>query len=314
MSAISYETTVSTSDGSLQPNTTVNPFDMILTRREYIGSVLYYVFLFTAGGLGNVLSLLVALKIISNRRKTADLLIVYLTVTDLLCVVSTHSLSLVSTLNNRWIGSRVTCTLQYYFAWSCLKMSFFILILMTLDRYVALVKPIYYRTEWGQTKITVCVLACFVFSFGGTLLTPILQWDGIFPLQGWFVCLDSWTSQDPYDDAILLFYGVSYLLSLLFFNFCSIRIAWELIKLTKRRKKTSAVHMVLASTKLKLKENGIHKHEGPSGKAKLDPRVAKECRIAYVVLIMAVIFVISWSPYLVKYIFFVQGYMDRGCE
>lgn len=291
--------------------TSINTFDQVLSKEDFIRAVLYYVLIYSISGIGNILSILVSLKILSNRRKVADLLLCNLAFTDLFCLLSTHPLSVASTFSGRWLGMEVTCAIQYYFAWSCLKMSFFILILLTFDRYLALVKPIYFRTRWNSRRAIFYLICCFLFSFGSTLLTPILQWDSIYPLEGWFVCLNSWSSGDLYDSAILLFYGLSFVIGLIVFNICNIRIAYELFKLRTRRRKFSA-SVKLASTRTSRMASSPNlrdcRQQSVASESTESPTI-KESRTAVIVLVISIVFVMSWSPYLVSntYVFTIPG-------
>ncbi|KAJ8047548.1 Trace amine-associated receptor 7d [Holothuria leucospilota] len=288
--------------------TSLNTFDQVLSKEDFFRSVLYYALLYSISGIGNILSILVSLKILSNRLKIADLLLCYLGFTDLFCLLSTHPLSVASTFSGRWLGMEVTCAIQYYFAWSCLKMSFFILILMTFDRYLALVKPIYFRTRWNSRRATFYSVYCFLFSFGSTLLTPILQWDTISPLEGWFVCLNSWSSGDPYDAAILIFYGLSFVIGLIVFNICNIRIALELFKLrTRRRKFSPSVKLSSTRTRMASSPNLRDFRQQSVTSESTESRTIKESRTAVIVLVISIVFVVSWSPYLASIILNLSG-------
>ncbi|KAJ8047544.1 Substance-K receptor [Holothuria leucospilota] len=278
--------------------TSTNTVDQVSSKWEFMGVVLYYILLYSVSGIGNILSILVSRKNLSNRRKVADLLLFYLSVTDLFCLLFSHSFSLVSTFSGRWLGNKVTCIIQYYFAWSCLKMSFFILILMTFDRYLALVKPIYFRTRWNIKRATIYLVCCFLFSFGSTLLTLIIERDSIKSPEGWFLCLNSWSSDNTYDFIAVAFYGTFFAIGLILLNICNIRIAFELFKLRKRRREFSASFALASLREKKAKTTNSDDFRQLSMTSQNpESYTIKNVRISATMLVISILFVISWSPY-----------------
>ena len=247
-------------------------YGIVLSKNVIIGTSIYYVFLLPFSILGNVLAISVSLRILIHRKSIPDLLTLCLATSDLVCVLSVHLPVLVALAAGEWMGGIYTCAYQYYMAWSCLKLSFFILVLMTIDRYLALCKPFYYRSRVKQRKVLYAVISLTAFSYLSTSLTIICHSHTIFILKTWYMCMNTWSSTDPYNRGVLIFYGSTFVVFSGVFNYCNTAV----VKWLRKRSNGKAVVPALSNA-----------------------RQNRESRFAKIIILLSVVFVIAWTPYLV---------------
>ena len=247
-------------------------YEIVLSKNVIIVTSIYYAFLLPFSILGNVLAISVSLRILTHRKSIPDLLTLCLATSDLLCVLAVHLPVIVAFMAGEWMGGIYTCAYQYYMAWSCLKLSFFILVLMTIDRYLALCKPFCYRSRVKQRKVIYSVIFLTAFSYLSTSLTIISHSNAIFMLETWYMCMNTWSSTDPYYRGVLIFYGSTFFVFSGVFNFCNIAV----VKWLRKRSNGRAAVPALSQA-----------------------RQNRESRFAKIIILLSVVFVIAWTPYLV---------------
>ncbi|XP_071960337.1 5-hydroxytryptamine receptor 4-like [Antedon mediterranea] len=262
----------------------------ILSPSEVRANSIFYGFMIPLAICGNMLSIAVSSKILRHRKSYTDLLMGFLAFSDLLNIFGIHTFSIISLVAGHWVGGIYICGVQYYMAWSCLKFSFFILVMLTVDRYIALVKPLQYRSLVTTFRIKLGIFVTFVFSFGSTLVTVIGFLDTIGIVKGWYICMNNWSTSSTYYVAILVIYGLTYVVGLAVFTYCNIIVAVQLCRYSTkccscRTKEQTAADMVLTQSKTLI------------GK-----RAKKERKAARIILIISGLFFIFWGPYFVTII------------
>ncbi|XP_033114690.1 histamine H2 receptor-like [Anneissia japonica] len=269
-------------------NSSANSLSYILTEREVIANSVFYAVMIPLAITGNMLSIAVSSKILTKKKSSTDLLIGFLAFSDLLNVFGIHTFSVVSLVAGHWVGGVLVCGIQYYMSWSCLKFSFFILVMLTVDRYIALVKPLRYRSMVTSYRIKLGIMIIFIFSFGSSLVTVIGYSDTIGIIKGWYICMNNWSTSSTYYIAILVIYGLTYVLGLTVFNYCNIVVAIQLCRYSNKGKSccNSGGQSAILQNNLSV----------------LGKRQKKERKAARIILLISLMFVIFWSPYLVTII------------
>ncbi|XP_022095990.1 C-C chemokine receptor type 5-like isoform X2 [Acanthaster planci] len=255
-------------------NSTVDPYKIDIAPYFVVLNTVYYAILGPVAITGNILSVLVTQRILSYRKSIPDMLTGCLAAIDLLCVISTHTPSVISLARGQWTGGSPICSYQYFMAWSCLKTSFFIIILLTVDRYLALVKPFYYRAKVTPRQMKIALACLTVFSFAGTSVTIIWFSDEISLLPNWYLCMNTWGKGNEYYSYILAFYGMTFIVGVILFNVCNTGIVCSLIRHSKK------------GQRMKLRVLSAAQYQ-------------RERRVAKVIETLSVVFMLFWMPYLV---------------
>ena len=259
-------------------DTITNPYEITYHWTSQVRSSIYYAYLLPIAIFGNLLTIFICLRILTHRKSIPDLLYLCLATSDLVCVLAVHLPVLVALAAGEWMGGIYTCAFQYFMAWSCLKMSYFIIVLMTIDRYSALCQPLYYHTHFKkQRKMNYCVFGFFLYSCISTSITIITNSHSIFLLKYWYVCMNTWSSNDPYTQGSLIVNGSIFILLVGVFIFCNVSV----VQCLRRRLSTN----------------------------ELCARVRREDKFAKVIVLLSVVFVLAWTPYLVCQILFVSLFL-----
>jgi len=112
--------------------------------------------------LGLIGNLLVIFVIIINQqmRSTTNILILNLAVADLLFIIFCVPFTATGYVIPQWPFGVVWCKIFQYMIYVCVYASVYTLVLMSLDRYLAVVHPIYsksYRTQQNTIWILLCL-------------------------------------------------------------------------------------------------------------------------------------------------------------
>ena len=276
---MAYTLTTTAAANSTFPITTSNSpyiYKINASQANLIGTAVYYVFLLPVAVIGNLVNILISGYILTRRDSIhgiRDLLILSLALCDLLNVLSVQLPAIVSLFAGEWLGGQTSCAYQYFMIWSCLKLACMILVLMTIDRYIALCKPFYYRANIRQQKIKRIVIFLAVVSFGSTAITVIFHSHYIFMLETWYLCINTGSSDDPFFIGVLAFYGASYFLLLGIFIFCNISVV-------------RCIHMWQRNSEKTV--------------SRLSEEKEREKKFAEIIVRLSIAFVITWSPYIVS--------------
>ncbi|XP_033647837.1 muscarinic acetylcholine receptor M3-like isoform X2 [Asterias rubens] len=255
-------------------DTNLGRFDIEMSKETVIWNILFYSIIGPIALAGNTLSVFVSHRILTYRESIPDMITGTLAAFDLLNIVSVHTPTIISMANKKWTGGTYVCSYQYFMAWSCLKTSFFIILLLTIDRYIALTKPFYYRGKVTIRKMKIAIFALVLFSFGSTSVTIIWFSDEIALLPNWYLCMNSWGTASQYYSYILAFYGLTFILGVVVFNVCNIGIVYSLMR---HNKKTQKMRLRVLS----------------------EAQDRRERRVAKIIESLSVVFMLFWMPYLV---------------
>ena len=255
--------------------TDMDRFNIELSLLSLSLNILYYSFIVPIAVFGNALTVAVSHRILQYRQSIPDMMTGTLAAFDLLNVVSVHTPAIISTAVGKWRGGSYVCSYQYFMAWSCLKTSFFIIIVLTVDRYIALVKPFYYIAQITLCKMKIALLTLIFFSFASTSITIIWFSGEISLLPNWYLCMNTWGKASKYYSYILAFYGATFLIGVIVFNVCNMGIVCSLIRHNKR---TRRMRLRVLS----------------------EAQERRERRVTKIIEGLSVVFMLFWMPYLVS--------------
>ena len=159
--------------------------------------VLIVLFLFV----GNSLTLLVML---SNRRMRTipNMFVASLAVSDLFIgVFSAGPLAIPTLVTSHWPFNDTTCQFQGYLASALCLASIHTLVLMAVNRYYRIVKPIKYRHYLSKKKTLIMILVAWFYSICAPLIYVLLGNKMVFHPSKFFCCI-------PIKNSVFLAYGL----------------------------------------------------------------------------------------------------------
>ncbi|XP_070559580.1 octopamine receptor beta-2R-like isoform X2 [Ptychodera flava] len=235
-------------------------------------NVIYYIIVVPLAVIGNSLSVACAATIVRHRKSIPDLLIGTLATSDLLMTITVHSFSIVSLAAGRWVGAETTCDAQYSLSWMFWKFAFFNIQTQTIDRYLAINKPLYYRSNVTIRKILYCLFVFTTFSLLTSTFTAIYNSDQLGLKHGWFICLDYHANkEDLYFILVFALNSGIFALGVGVFIFCNVAVS---LTLCRFRRNTTAVD---------------------SGS---EARARSERRFAVLIMAISIVYACFWLPYI----------------
>nr|XP_043904519.1 trace amine-associated receptor 13c-like isoform X1 [Solea senegalensis] len=148
------------------------------TTGPYVETMLTYTVLSCITILTVILNLLVIISIshFKQLHTTTNLLLLSLAVADFLVGLLTMPLLL---LNNEgcWFLGDIMCVVHYFFAFLVVSVSVGCMVLISVDRYIAICDPMFYTTRVTLTRVKLCVCLCWIFSgvHGSWILRDVLK-------------------------------------------------------------------------------------------------------------------------------------------
>nr|XP_043875601.1 trace amine-associated receptor 13c-like isoform X1 [Solea senegalensis]XP_043875653.1 trace amine-associated receptor 13c-like isoform X1 [Solea senegalensis] len=131
----------------------------------YVETMLTYTVLSCITILTVILNLLVIISIshFKQLHTTTNLLLLSLAVADFLVGLLQMPLLL---LNNEgcWLLGDILCVVHYFFAGLVVSVSVGCMVLISVDRYIAICNPMFYTTRVTLTRVKLCVCLCWIFS------------------------------------------------------------------------------------------------------------------------------------------------------
>ena len=241
------------------------------------------------GLFGNTLVIIVVL-FNKNMRNTTNLLILSLAVADLLFILICVPSTAIKYALPRWPFGEIWCKLQAYLVYVCCLASMYTLVLMSLDRYLAVVHAIrsmQWRTERNTTiAIAIAWVIILCANINQLLTNTVFEYpDHYNPGQWKSSCIDTFTTQmdddvDVTDNQRILygsFFIFGYLVPLSF-------------------------TMILYGLMLKRLLYGV----APGGRNQSAESIRTKKKVTRMVIIVVVIFATCWMP--IQIIFMVTAF------
>ncbi|XP_031661823.1 trace amine-associated receptor 13c-like [Oncorhynchus kisutch] len=131
-------------------------------RKAFLSTSIYitlYIFFSLISAVTVFLNLLVIISIshFKQLHTTTNLLILSLAVSDLLVGLIVIPVTTVATMESCWGFGKYFCVFQFYIAFLCTSLSLGNLVLISIDRYVAVCDPLLYHCKITITRMMCCI-------------------------------------------------------------------------------------------------------------------------------------------------------------
>lgn len=151
-------------------------------KRPRFEAVLLYVLLSCVTVLTVTLNLLVIISISHFKQIHAPthLLLLSLAISDLLVGLLVMPVEMIRFIETCWLMGDFVCALSYIVGFSLTSASVGNMVLISIDRYIAICFPLHYVAIVTQGRVEVCVCLCWAFSllFNGLILKQHLRQPG----------------------------------------------------------------------------------------------------------------------------------------
>nr|XP_043907284.1 trace amine-associated receptor 13c-like isoform X2 [Solea senegalensis] len=187
------------------------------TRRPYMETTLMYSVLSCIIVLTVILNLLVIISISHFRRlhTTTNLLLLSLAVSDF--VMGLLEMPVHLDYQGCWlIGDRM-CALNAFLSFLLVSVSVGCMVLIAIDRYIAICNPMFYTTRVTLTRVKLCVCLCWMFSgvHSSWMLRDLLKQPDIFRTC-YGECIVVVTFAEGLFDLIITFLGPVLIIAILY--------------------------------------------------------------------------------------------------
>lgn len=243
----------------------------------------------TIGFVGNIFVLIITYRILRYRRNVPTILILFLAWTDLLTFPLIYPQSLIKYFIGFYVGDYVGCDFQGTVITLLYGVSITLVLMMSIDRLLALHKPFCYERYITYDKEKVKVTAIGVGTAGLTIsLLPafgvgrnVLHFPGTF-------CLFEWGAETVDGKALLYIYMTLLSIAMLTIVFCNLGVVVLTWRLMRRVQNDSTL-----GDKESAPSNRPVKHTN-------NAQVEMEMQFAKISCVAAIAFVGCWSLFLVS--------------
>ena len=157
-----------------------------------IATRIYYFVLVPVGFLSNLFVLIVAVCIIRHQRSqrsVPDIFLGSIATCDLLSIVALHLPSLVCFWESGWVLGDAGCKYQIFLQSLYFKMLFLLQTLQSVDRYNALVRPLWHHNQDIIKRVQLMVAGAASLGVAVSALNLGCSWHEATVLSTWFVCI-----------------------------------------------------------------------------------------------------------------------------
>ena len=192
------------------------------------------------GFVGNLLVLIVTYRILRHRRNIPNILILFLAWIDLLVFPSAYPQSLIKYFFGFYIGDYMACDFQATTISFLFMLSILLVVLMSVDRLLALYKPFYYDKHMiydrEKVKITAIGFACSVLTV--SLLPAFGVGRNVLHFPGTF-CLFEWGSDTVEGKALVYIFMCALASAMVLIVTCNLLIVVMALRLSNRRRNST---------------------------------------------------------------------------
>ncbi|XP_069009700.1 trace amine-associated receptor 13c-like [Embiotoca jacksoni] len=151
-------------------------------KRPYFENMLIYILLSSISLLTVILNLLVIISIVHFRQlhTTTNLLLLSLAVSDFFVGILMFFQIVVT--KGCWFLGDLMCALYQYLSYMITSSSIGTMVIISIDRYVAICYPLHYSSEITIQRVQMCICLCWICSvvFQSLVLKDYLKQPGIF--------------------------------------------------------------------------------------------------------------------------------------
>lgn len=259
---------------------------------EYPASLLHFatfclVLFITIGVPGNLLTIL-ALSKARKLHNATTAFIVNLSVADLLFCLFNLPLVISTFLHRGWVHGELLCTLFPFFRYSNVAVSLFSVLAITINRYVMIAHPKYYKQIYRCSTITAMILTIWSFSLGILIPTLLGQWGrfGFDPSVGTCTILRV-DGKSPKAFLFATAFGLPCIVIIL----CYLRIFWIVRRAQRKARRLQAVRSRQVRT---VTTPACLSAE--ASEARKEKREARDMRLIKMILVIFFSFIVSYLP------------------
>ncbi len=202
--------------------------------REYrrVANIAFYSIFIPIGVIGNTLSAIVVSYIVrhqNDKRCIPDILLGFLAFVDLFSILCVHSLSIVALIKGEWVFPKEVCVYQSFAVTTYLKLEFLVQVTISLDRYLALVKPLRYHSIGSLKTIKIAIFLVLLISTAISAITVGALPSSVFQLKTWHLCIYNWHTGFVPHIILLVISCTLFVIGICMFIYCNItlvRILW----------------------------------------------------------------------------------------
>ncbi|CAH1783981.1 unnamed protein product [Owenia fusiformis] len=265
--------------------------------------------------LANTLTLIVAHKLVKQGQKFTNLFIFALAWTDLLVAVLVLPFSLAGHFGVFIDHHNIICKFSFLVTNTLTQMSVFLIVAMSVERYMAFVHPLVHKVKFTLTKARWTIVLIFATCFTGSIL-PVF---GIGELDNHgYVCMIKWDSASLAGKIVMYVLAGAGIAMITLVWILNILVIYHLnikqsIPLNKNSLSTRIKSGTESSPKLRVKKTLnfrilIGKCRGNAKMREKSRKNKSEIKFAQITIVLAFFFSLCWLPYCIRSIMVQSGY------